>query len=106
MIGKRPRDVADQSAVPLEFVFQKQSYSSLHSERSFAWDHVRGDIDNPCGVIADFCGVIADPCGIVAMPEAISGARSPIIARLAKHHKALLNIAKHHETHVKHSDTS
>ena len=29
------------------------------------WGHVRGDIDDPCGTIADFCGVIADrpdPC--------------------------------------------
>ena len=63
---------------PLEFVFQEQSYSSLHSGRSSAWDHVRGYIDDPCGaiadfcgVIADFCGVIADPCDVVAIPEAI-----------------------------------
>ena len=33
-------------------------------------------------------------------------ARSPIVARLAKHHKTLLNIVKHHETHVKHCKTS
>ena len=38
-----------------------------------AWDHIRGDIDDPCGVIADFCGVIADPCDVVAIPEAIGG---------------------------------
>ena len=55
---------------PLEFFFQEQSYSSLHSGRSSAWDHVRGDIDDPC---ADFRGVIADPCGVVAIPEAIGG---------------------------------
>ena len=79
---------------PLEFFFQKQSYSNLHSGRSLAWDHVRGDIDDPCGAIADFYGVIGDPCGVVAIP-----------ARLAKH-KTLLNIVKHHETHVKHCDTS
>ena len=91
---------------PLEFVFQEQSYSSLHSGRSLAWDHVLGDIDDPCGiiadfygviadfcgVIADFCGVIADPCGVVAIPEAIgvravADAAMPIVARLAKHHK-------------------
>ena len=67
---------------PLEFFFQEQSYSSLHSGQSLAWDHVRGDIDNPCGaianfcgVIADFCEVIADPCGVVAIPEAIGGRR-------------------------------
>ena len=47
-------------------VFQEQSYSSLHSGRY-------RDINDPCGVIADFCRVIADPCSIVAIPEAISG---------------------------------
>ena len=56
---------------PLEFFFQEQSYSSLHSEWSLAWDHVRSDIDDPYGTIANFCGVIADPCGVVAIPEAI-----------------------------------
>ena len=30
----------------------------------------------------------------------------PIVARLTKHHKTLLNIVKHHETHVKHCDSS
>ena len=89
---------------PLEFFFQEQSYSSLLSGRSLAWDHVRGDIDDPCGAIADFCGVIA-------IPEAIGGcagadAATPIVARLAKHHKTLLNIVKHHETLVKHCETS
>ena len=65
---------------PLELFSQEQSYSSLHSGRSLERDHVRGDIDDPCGaiadfcgVIADFCGVIADPCGVVAIPEAIGG---------------------------------
>ena len=105
---------------PLEFFFQEQSYSSLHSGRSSAWDHVRGDIDNPCGcgaitdfcgVIADFCGVNGDPCGVVVIPEVIGGravadAATPIVARLAKYHKTLLNIVKHHETHVKHCKTS
>ena len=121
---------------PLEFFFQEQSYSSLHSGWSLAWDHVRSDIDDPCGtiadfcgviadfcgviadfcgVIADFCGVIADFCGVIAIPAALSrslrrsaGAdeATPIVARLAKHHKTLLNIVKHHETHVKHCKTS
>ena len=59
---------------PLEFFFQEQSYSSLHSGRSLAWDHIRGVIDDHCGTIADFCGVIADPCGVVAIPEAIGAA--------------------------------
>ena len=45
------------------------------------------------------------------IPEAIGGhavadAATPIVARLAKHHKTLLNIVKHHKTHVKHCDTS
>ena len=52
---------------PLEVVFQEQSYSSLHSGRSLAWDHFRGDIINPFGVIADPCSIIADPCGIVVL---------------------------------------
>ena len=78
------------SVAPLEFVFQEQSYSSLHSGRSLALDHIRGDIEDPCGakadfyrvitdfcgVIANFCGVIANPCGVVTIPEAIGGHRS------------------------------
>ena len=99
---------------PLEFFFQEQSYSRLHSGWSLAWDHVRGDINDSCGAIADFCGVVADFCGVVANPYgdfAIGGsagadAATAFIARLAKHHKTLLNIVKHHETHVKHCKTS
>ena len=49
------------SEAHLEYFFQEQSYSSLHSGRSLAWDHVRCDIDDPCDAIADFCVVIADP---------------------------------------------
>ena len=102
---------------PLEYFFQEQSYSSLRSGQSLAWDHVRGDIDDPsgaiadfCGVIADFCGVSADPCGVVAIPDsigssAVADAATSIVARLAKHHKTLLNIVKHHDTHVKHFKT-
>ena len=82
---------------PLEIFFQEQSYSSLHSGWSLAWDHVRGDIDNPCCAIADFCGVIADPYGVVAIPGAIGRRRSL---------RDSLNIIKHHEIHVKHCDTS
>ena len=73
-----PNSISVES--PLEFFFQEQSYSSLHSGWSLAWNHVRGDIDDPCGaiadfcrIIADFCGVIADPCGVVTIPEAIGG---------------------------------
>ena len=57
----------------LEIVFQKQSYSSLHSGWSLASDHIRGYIDDPCGIIADFCGVIADHCYVVTIPEVIGG---------------------------------
>ena len=91
---------------PLEFVFQEQSYSILHSGQSLTWDHVHGDIDDPCSGIADFCGVIADPCGVVAIHEAIGSGRCGTPARLSKHHKTLLNTVKHHETHVEHRDTS
>ena len=63
---------------PLEFVLQEQSYSSLHSGRSLAWDHICGDIDDPCCANADFCGVIADPCGVVAISEAIGGVTGDI----------------------------
>ena len=108
----------DCSLAPLEFFFQEQSYSSLHSGWSLTWDHVRGDIDDPCGAIADFCGVIvdfcgviADPCGVVAISEAIGGravadAATPIVVRLAKHHKTLLNIVKHCKTSCTTSKTS
>ena len=51
---------------PLD-VFQEQSYSSLYSGWSLAWDHVRGDIDDSCGAIADFCRVVADPGGAFAI---------------------------------------
>ena len=89
-----------RSESPLEFVFLEQSYSSVHSGRSLAWGHFRGDIDDPCGVIADFCGVIVNPCGVVAILEAIGGSAiadsaTPIVARLTKHHKTLSNIMKH-----------
>ena len=55
---------------PLEIIFQEQSYSSLHSRQSFAWDHFRGDIANPCSVSVDFCAVIADRCGVIAIHKA------------------------------------
>ena len=60
-----------------EIVFHEQSYSTLLSGWSLAWDYFRGDIDDHCGIIADFCGVIADPCGVVVTPEVI-GRRSPM----------------------------
>ena len=65
----RLRLTIDQSVKPpLEFVYQEQSYSSLHFGRSLAWDHFCGNIADPCAIIADFCGVIANPCGIIADP--------------------------------------
>ena len=88
---------------PLEFVFQEQSYSSLYSGRSLAWDHGCGDIDVP---------VAPSPISaeLLPIPEVIGGhavadMATLIVARLAKY-KTLLNILKHHETHVKHCDTS
>ena len=100
---------------PLEIVFQEQSYSCFHSGRSLAWDHFRGDIDDRCGIIADFCGVIANPqnsekFSITSAELSTIGGRAvadmamPIIARLTKHRKTLLNIVKHHETLVKRCD--
>ena len=53
---------------PSEIVFQEQSYSSLDSGWSLAWDHFRGDIDDPCCMIADPCCVITDFCGVIADP--------------------------------------
>ena len=38
--------------------------------------------------------------------SAAADAATQIVAQLAKHHKTLLNILKHHEKHVKHCDTS
>ena len=90
---------------PLEFFFQEQSYSSLHSGRSLAWDHVRGDNNDPSGAIADFCGVIAISAELSRSLRRLPTARAPIVAQLTKHHKTLLNIVKHHETHVKHHET-
>ena len=55
---------------PLEIVFQEQSYSSLNSGQSLAWDHFNGDIADPCGGFANPGGVISDPSGI-SIPEAI-----------------------------------
>ena len=37
-------------------------------------------------------------------PRQSAAARAPIIAWLAKHHKTLLNIVNHYETHVKHHE--
>ena len=42
------------------------SFPYGHSGWSLAWDHFRGSIDDPCGVIADFRGVIADFRGVIA----------------------------------------
>ena len=67
----------------LEFLFQEQSYSSLHSGRSLACDHFRGDIDDPCGIIADFCGVIADFCGVIAYPCGVGEIPEAIVDRCA-----------------------
>ena len=83
--------ISNSVTPPLEFVFQEQSYSSPF-RLEFGLGSRSCDIDDPCGVIADFCGVIADfcrviadycvvitdfcgviadPCGVVAIPEVI-----------------------------------
>ena len=51
---------------PLEFVFQEQSYSTLHSGQILAWNHIRGDMTIP------------------AAPSPISAELSPIPAALSR----------------------
>ena len=41
-----------------------------------------------------------------SVARAVAYAAMPVIERLTKHRKTLLNIVKHHETLVKHCDTS
>ena len=55
------RDEGFYIPAPVEFVFQEQSYSSLHSGRSYAWDHVRGVIAIPEAIGGRRCGD-ADRC--------------------------------------------
>ena len=78
----------------LEIVFQEQSYSSLDSGQSLAWDHFGSVIADPCGIIADICGVIADPCSdwLLQMLQ-LESAGSDVEWCNS------LNIVKHHETH-------
>ena len=90
---------------PFGSFFQEQSYSSLHSGWSLAWDHF-------CSDIADPCGIVANPCGVFAISEAVAVVAMPIIARLTKHSKTSWNtfktlwyIIKHHEPLVKHNET-
>ena len=92
----------------MEIVFQEQSYSSLHSGLSLAWDHFCGDIDDHCGIIADFCGVINDFCGVIADPCSVIADPCSVIAdpwgerrprgRRCQLLRDSLNIVKHHET--------
>ena len=62
--------------------------SSIHSGQHLAWDH--------------FCGNIAIPEAISSC--AVNDAVMPIIARIAEHHKTLVNIVKHHRTLIKHCE--
>ena len=55
--------VVDSPLAPLEIVFQEESYSSLHSGWSLAWDQFHGIIADPCSIITDLCGIVGDPCG-------------------------------------------
>ena len=56
---------------PLVIAFQEQSYSSLHSGLSLAWEHFHDIIANPCSnwlspnanaAIGDSAGADADCC--------------------------------------------
>ena len=88
-----------RSESPLEFVFLEQSYSSVHSGRSLAWGHFWGDIDDPCGVIADFCGVIVKTSIHAALSQSLrrsAAARLPIRRRWSL--RDSLNIIKHCQT--------
>ena len=79
---------------PLKFVFQEQSYSSLHSGQSLAWDHVCCDIDNPCGTIAELLPIFAE---LLPIPAALlRSLRSPMRRRLSL--RDSLNIIKHSKT--------
>ena len=49
-------------------------------------------------------GLSPIPAALLRFLRWLAAAKSPIVVRLAKHHKTLLNIVKHHETHVKHCD--
>ena len=91
---------------PLEFVFQEQSYSSLDSGQSLAWITfvVISTIPAAPSPISAELSLIPEAEAISS--RAVADAVTPIIARLPKHHKTLLNIVKPYETHVKHCDTS
>ena len=89
---------------PLEFFFEGQSYSSLHSGRSLAWDHVCGNIDDPSGAIAISAELSPIPAALSRSLRRSAAARS-----LMRRRRSLcdsLNIIKHSETHVKHCETS
>ena len=69
--------------LPLEIVFQEESYSSLHSGWSLAWDHFRILID--------------DPCGNWQLPmQRMEIVPVPIIAWLTKHVNHCETVVKHH----------
>ena len=93
----------DRSAValitPLEIVFQEQSYSSLHSGWSLAWDHLHGTIADPSG---DWWLLsrrsMRDSLNIIKHCETRVKHRETHV----KHREPLV---KHHETLVKHYET-
>ena len=61
----------------------------------------------PSPISAELSPISAELSPIpAALPRsAAARAPTPFVARLAKHHKTLLNIVKHHEKHVKHCET-
>ena len=92
--------------IPLEFVFQEQSNSSLHSGWSLAWDTFAAILTIPVAPSPISAELSPIPVALSRSLRRSATAGSPITERLAKHHKTLLNKIKHHETHVKHCDTS
>ena len=93
------------SVAPSDIVFQEQSYSSLHSGRSLAWDHFRGDIDDPCSVIANFCVVITDPwCNRLSPMRRFRSLHDSL--NMVNHSKTLWYIVKCWEPLLKHCETS
>ena len=61
----------------------------------------------PSPISAELSPIFAELSPIPAALSRSAGAdaATAFVAQLAKHHKTLLNIVKHHETHVKHCET-
>ena len=66
---------------PLKFFFQEQSYSSLHSGRSLACDHVRGDIVDPSSFAATMSALDEETSALDVETSALGAAMSVIARR-------------------------